>query len=132
MAWGNFILDIGHTPAAAVTIVKFRVVKYTANPEEVTPVTAITDIMAGVAQFDVLPSEILRGKGSSDRVLGVSEVEASGAIGMGVYCTLETTGRVSAMVGASGKRIVGVCVGNPSTNAGDRISMLLVHGGGLA
>jgi hypothetical protein len=129
MAWGNFLLDIGHDAAAAVG--KFKVVKYSAA-ETVTPVTAITDIMAGVAQFDVTAGDITRGKGSSDRVMGVSEVVATGAIAVGVYCQLEADGRVSAMVGASGKRIVGVCVGSPSTNANDRIAMLICHGLGLA
>lgn len=129
MAWGNFLLDIGHDAAAPIT--KFRVVKYSAE-ETVTPVTGIADRMAGVAQFGVTAAEILKGKGSSDRVMGVSEVEASGAIGIGEYCTLELDGRVCALVGASNKRIVGVCVGNPSTNAGDRVAMLLCHGLGLS
>ena len=129
MAWGNFVLDVGADAAAALT--KFRCVKYSAA-QTITPVTAITDVIAGVEQFGVTSNEITRGKGSSYRVLGVSEVEASAAIAVGVMCTLETTGQVSPLVAASGKRIVGVCVGHPATNAGDRISMLVNPYGGLA
>ena len=129
MAWGNFLLDKGHDCAAAIT--KFRCVKFSAN-ETVTPVTANTDEIAGVAQFSVSAAEILKGKGSDTRMAGVSEAEATGAIAVGVRCTLEADGRVSALVGSSGKRIVGVCVGSPSTNAGDRIAMLVLLGGGVA
>jgi hypothetical protein len=129
MAWGNFILDSGFDAAAALT--KFRLVKLSAA-ETVTPVTAITDIPIGVSQFGCSAAEILKGKGGSIRLMGVSEVEAAGAIAVGQRCQLETTGRVSAEVGASGKRLVGVCVGHPSTNAGDRIAMLFLVGLGLA
>src|SRR5215467_7444988 len=113
MAWGNFLLDSGFDAAAAIT--KFRCVKLSAA-ETVTPVTAITDTVIGVSQFGVASSEILRGKGASIRIWGVTECEAAGAIAVGQRCQLETTGRVSAEVGASGKRLVGVCVGHPSTN----------------
>jgi hypothetical protein len=96
------------------------------------PVAAITDLSIGVAQFGVTTAELAKGKDGSVRVIGVSEVEAAGAIPCPSLCTLENDGRVSALVGASGKRIVGMCVGNPSTNAGDRISMLVLVGLGLA
>jgi hypothetical protein len=129
MAWGNFVLDKGYDAAAAIT--KFRAVKYSAN-EAVTPVTGITDKPAGWAQFAVTAGQITSGKGSTVRLLGVTEAEASGAIAVGVECQLEADGRVSALVGASGKRVVGMCVGTPSTNAGDRIAMLIYRGGGLA
>jgi hypothetical protein len=129
MAWGNFVLDKGMDCAAAIT--KFRCVKFSAN-ETVTPVTAITDTIAGVAQFSVSAAEILKGKGSDTRMIGVTEAEASVAIAVGQRCTLETDGRVSAEVGASGKRIVGLCVGSPASTAGDRIAMLVLLGGGVA
>jgi len=130
MATGNFVLDKGYDVAAAVT--KFRFVKYSAA-EQVTPVTAITDNPAGVAQFGVSSSELSgRNKGTDVRLMGISEVEASGAIAVGAMCQLENDGRVSALVAASGKRIVGQCVGHPSTNAGDRISMFIIKGGALA
>jgi hypothetical protein len=124
-AWGNFLLDKGFNAAAAIT--KFRAVKWTANAEEVTPVTAITDDIAGFSQFSVASTEITRGKGASVRMLGVTEAEAAGAIAVGKFCTLEADGRVSQLVGASGKKIVGKCVGTPAVNAGDRISMLVIH-----
>lgn len=129
MAWGNFILDVGFNASAALT--KYRGVKLTAA-ETVGPVTAITDNPIGWEQFGVTAPEIAKGKGSSCRVEGVTEAEASGAIAVGALCQLEADGRVSSIVGASGKRIVGQCVGHPSTNAGDRIAMLVFHGAALA
>lgn len=122
MAWGNFVVDIGMDAAVALT--KFRICKYSAA-ETVTPVTGIADVPAGVSQFAVTAGDILRGKGQTVRVIGVSEVEASGAIAVGALCQLEADGRVKTITGASGARVVGKCVGNPSTNAGDRISMLI-------
>lgn len=130
MAWGNFVLDKGFSPAAALT--KFRFCKLSGNVEEVTPITGITDTPIGIPQFTVTTAEIAKGKGASCRVMGVSEVEATGAIAIGTRCQLEADGRVSALVGASGKRIVGLCVGHPSTNAGDRIAMFIYHGAALA
>lgn len=129
MAWGNFILDVGFNAAGALT--KYRFVKLTAA-ETVNVCTAITDNPIGVAQFTVATGDLTRGKGASVRVEGVSEVEAVGAIAVGALCTLETDGRVSNYVAASGKRIVGQCVGHPSTNAGDRISLLIFHGAAVA
>jgi hypothetical protein len=131
MAWGNFLLDIGMDVAPAQTLTKFYAVKYSAA-EQVTPVTAITDVLAGFAQFGVTTQELARGKGASVRVHGVTEAVANGAIAVGSLVTLETTGQVSAYVGASGKRIVGKCVGNAAVNAGDRISLLINPYGTLA
>lgn len=122
MAWGNYDLDIGMDAAVALT--KFRFVKYSAA-ETVTPVTAITDVPAGVTQFTVSTADLTRGKGASTRVMGVSEVEAAGAIAVGALVQLEADGRVSSIVGASGKRVVGKCVGSPAAGAGDRISCLI-------
>lgn len=127
MAWGNFILDKGFDAAAAIT--KYRAVKFAAN-ETVGPVTGDTDDIAGFAQFSVSAAEILKGKGASVRMLGVTEAEATGAIAVGQFCTLTPDGRVSALV--SGKKVVGKCVGTPSTNAGDRIAMLILHSVGNA
>jgi Uncharacterized conserved protein (DUF2190) len=129
MAWGNFVYDSGFDVTAAIT--KFRCVKMTAA-ETVGAVAAITDVPIGVAQYGVATAEVAKGKQASVRVIGVSEAEAAGAIAVGVQCTLEADGRVSALVGASGKRIVGICVGHPATTAGDRISLLFLAGGGLA
>jgi hypothetical protein len=130
MAAGNFVLDKGYACTAAVT--KFRAVKYTGNSEEVGPVTAITDDPAGWAQFGVTLAEVAKGKGPSVRILGITEAEAAGAIAVGQRCQLEADGRVSALVGASGKRIVGRCVGFAAVNAGDRISLLIYPGNALA
>lgn len=130
MAWGNFVLDKGFNVQNPVT--KFRVVKFSGNPEEVTAVTGNTDDMAGVTQFGATAAEILNGKGADVRMLGVSEVEAAGAIHIGKFCTLEADGRVSELVGASGKKIVGKCVGSAAVNAGDRIAMLIHHTNAVA
>lgn len=126
MAWGNFILDKGYLVTAP--IVKYRAVKFAAAAETVTTVTSATaDDIVGFAQFGVSASEILQGKDGSIRMLGVTEAEAVGAIALGKFVTLEADGRVSQLAGASGKTVVGKCVGSPSTNAGDRIAMLIIH-----
>lgn len=130
MAYGNFVLDKGYNVAAAVT--KFRGCKFSAA-ETVTPVTAITDICAGFPQFDVSASELTnRNKGASVRVEGITEAEATGAIAVGARVTMEADGRVSTYVAASGKRVVGRCVGHAAANAGDRIALLLKIDGELA
>lgn len=128
-AAGNSVLDKGYRAAAAMT--KFYCVKFSADGI-VTPVTANTDRIAGVAQFGVTTAEIARGKGQLVRTTGISEAVATGAISVGVQVQLESDGRVSAAVGASGKRIVGICVGAPSTNAGDRIMLQVDTNGGVA
>lgn len=129
MAWGNFVLDKGYDTATALT--KFRFCKGSAA-ETVTACTAITDVPVGVPQFTVSAAEILKGKGASVRLLGVSEVEAAGVIAVWDMVQLESDGRVSAVVGSSGKRIVGRCVGAAAGGAGDRVAVLLIHGLGLA
>jgi hypothetical protein len=129
MAYGNFLLDKGYRAAAAMT--KFYAVKFSAA-ETVTPVTANTDLIAGFVQFGVTSNEITRGKGASVRTDGISEAVATGAITVGQQVQLESDGRVSALVGSSGKRIVGRCVGHASTNAGDRIALRVTINGGVA
>jgi Uncharacterized conserved protein (DUF2190) len=124
MASGNYLIDKGYNAAAALT--KYRAVKYSGNPEEVTPVTGITDDPAGWAQFGVTAPEITKGKGATVRLMGITEAEAAGAISVGAWCQLEADGRVSARVGASGKKLVGKCVGEAATTAGDRITMLII------
>jgi hypothetical protein len=130
MAWGNFVLDKGFNASAAIS--KFRFVKMTGNSEEVGPVTAIADDPIGVAQFAISTPELAKGKGASVRVIGVTEVEATGPIAIGSRCQLAADGRVTSLTGASGARTVGKCVGHPSTNAGDRITMLIYQGAALA
>lgn len=130
-AAGNFVLDKGYRVAAGQTISKFYAVKFSADGV-VTPIAANTDRIAGIAQFGVTAAELLRGKGTLVRTAGISEAVATGAIAVGVQVQLEADGRVSAAVGASGKRIVGICVGAPSTNAGDRIMLQVDTNGGVA
>lgn len=132
MAWGNFLYDVGFDIPAGQAITKFRAVKLTGAVETVSGVSAISDDIVGFAQFGVTVAEQARGKGASVRVMGVTEAEAVGAIAVGQRVTLEADGRVSAYVAASGKRIVGKCVGSPSTNAGDRIALLIDNMNALA
>jgi len=129
MATGNYILDKGYLPAAALT--KFYAVKLTAA-ETVGPVSAIGDVVHGFSQFDIAAAEILRGKQASVRLEGITEAVASAAIAVGAQCQLEADGRVSTVLAASGKRIVGRCVGHPASVAGDRISLLINPNGGVA
>lgn len=131
MATGNFILDKGYNAAAALT--KFRAVKYSAA-QTVTPVTAITDRIAGFGQFSVSAAEILKGKGATVRIAGITEAEVgtAAAIAVGALCELTADGRVKAAVAASGARVVGLCVGHPSSGViGDRITLLIDSDGPL-
>jgi len=127
VATGNFVLDKGYRAAGALT--KFRAVKFSAA-ETVTPVTAITDQIAGIVQFGVTSTELSKGKGALVRVMGQSEMEASAAIAVGAAVSAGTDGR--AKTAATGERVVGLCVGHPATNAGDRITVRLVVGGALS
>lgn len=124
MAYGNFILDKGYNAAAAIT--KFCAVKYS-DTEEVTPVTAATDRIAGFAQFGVTTAEIAKGKGASVRLAGITEAVVGDAtdIAVGDVVELMADGKVKKAVAASGNRIVGVCVGHPSSEVGDRIALRL-------
>lgn len=128
-AGGNFVLDKGYRASVALT--KYYAVKMDAsNAESVTPVTADTDVVAGFAQFGVTTAELNDGKGGSIRVDGITVAVATGAIALGALVTVAPDGRVTSVV--SNKRIVGTCVGSPSTNAGDRISLLFKSAGHLA
>jgi|SRR6266576_1779247 len=130
MASGNFVLDKGYDAGGAIA--KFHAVKYSGTAEEVVPVSSGDDNIAGFAQFEVTTPEIGQGKGASVRLLGITEAVAAGAIDVGDQCQLESDGRVSAAVAASGKRVVGKCVGNAASTAGDRISLLIDPVGDLA
>lgn len=130
MAYGNFVLDKGYR-AGAGPITKYRAVKFSAA-ETVIPVSVISDQIAGFAQFSVATTEITRGKGCPTRTQGITEAEATGPIAVGAQVQMEADGRVSTVVGASGKRVVGRCVGHASTNSGDRIALHLTINGGVA
>lgn len=129
MAWGNFLWDTGFNAASIVS--KFYPVKLSAA-ETVTAVTAIGDRPIGWSQFGVTAAELAKNKGVSVRVFGVTEATAGGVINVGDMCQLESTGKVTSLVGASGKRVVGQCVGDPSAADGDRISMMILPGLGVA
>lgn len=122
MATGNFVLDKGYDAGGPVT--KFRAVKYTGT-EEVSQSAAEGDKIAGFAQFSVSAAEILKGKGVSVRIEGITEAEVGNNtdIAVGDEVELLADGTVGKASGAGGARIVGVCVGHPSSNSGDRISL---------
>lgn len=131
MAYGNYVLDKGYDASAAIS--KFYAVKYTGT-EEVGPVTAASDVIAGFAQFGVTAAEILKEKGASVRLDGITEaVVGDGTdIAVGDSVQLMADGRVQKTAGSSGARIVGVCVGHPSSVAGDRIALRIDLNGALA
>lgn len=102
-AYGSYGKDLGFDAAAA--IMKYRFVKLSGNPEEVTPVTGVADNPVGVAQFSVTLAEIANGKGASVRVDGVSEIEVTVAVNEGDLAGLNADGTCS--IAATGDRIVG-------------------------
>lgn len=118
----NYILDKGYDAAAAIT--KFRAVKYTANPEEVTPITTLGEDGAGIAQYDVTATDITRGKGASVALEGITEWEASAAIARGAEVTTAADGRCVTVAGALGQRVWGKAL-QAASGAGVRISVLL-------
>lgn len=122
MAWGNFGLDKGGDVSGPIS--KFHAVKFTGD-QEYGPITAATDRIAGFAQFDVTTDEMNRGKGASVRYDGISEatVGDATAIDVGDLVQLMDDGRVQKAVGGSGARLVGTCVGSPSTAENDRIAL---------
>lgn len=126
MAYGNFILDKGYDAASA--LVKFRAVKFHANPEAVTAVTGATDAVLGVSQFDVTTAELAKNKGASVRVQGITEWEAGGAITKGAYVTVDSVGRCVAA--ATGNKIWGIAYQAASTS-GDRVAVEITKAGGV-
>lgn len=121
MADSNFVLARGFNADAA--IVKNRAVKKGTAAESVTPVTAASDVVLGVSAFDCTAAEILKGKGASVQMMGVVEMEASVALAVGALVGISANGRAAAA--GAGVRTIGVVVGNPATNAGDVVSVLL-------
>jgi hypothetical protein len=128
MASGNFVLDKGFTPAAPIA--RYRAVKLTGNPQEVTQVAASTDIVLGVAQFAVMASEIPRGKQASVRLIGITPWECSEVITVGQQVECDADGRCS--VADEATNPAGLCVGDTSTAAGDRVTVLLYNNGSKA
>ena len=121
MADSNFVLSRGFDAEVALT--KGRAVKAGTADESVTAVTAEGDEVLGIAMFDVTTAEIGQGKGASVAMMGIADMEAAAALAVGDNVAINASGQ--AVAANSGARTVGVCVGNPSTNSGDRISVLL-------
>jgi hypothetical protein len=130
MAWGNFVLDKGFRTANAIN--KYYAVKMDSGNTTgyVTPVTGDTDVVAGFAQFGVSAAEVAKGKGASVRMDGVTVAIASAAVAVGQVVAVDTDGRVKPA--AAGKRVVGICVGHPASNANDQISLMITPVGTLA
>lgn len=123
MATSNFVLGRGFDAAAALTKRRFVKMGAAAADPQVTPVTAITDVVVGVSEYDVTAADILKGKGASVQMVGIVQVEATGAIAAGGLVAPSVNGRAQPAVTTN--RVVGICVGHPSTNAGDVIDVLL-------
>lgn len=129
MADTNFLLARGFNAGAALS--SGRAVKaHATEAETVIPVTAESDVVLGVGEFDVSAAEIARGKGQTVHMAGIVEMEAAGALAVGDLVALAPDGRAIAV--NSGARVIGVCVGYPSTAAGERVSVLLGLPGYLA
>jgi hypothetical protein len=129
VATHNFVLGRGFDAAAAITKRRFVKAGSAAADPQVTPVTAATDVPLGVAEYDVTAAEILKGKGVSVQMVGIVEVEATGAIAVGGLVAPSANGRAQPAVATN--RQVGVCVGHPATNAGDVIDVLLFLPGNI-
>lgn len=128
MASGNFVLDKGYTPAAP--LVRYRAVKLTGNPQEVTQVAAANDVVLGVVQYAVMADEIPRGKQASVRIIGITPWEASEAINIGQEIECDADGRCSVADEATSP--AGLCVGDAASAAGDRCTVLIYNNGSKA
>lgn len=103
MSVGNYVLDKGRIPEAALT--QYRAVKAGTAEESVTAVAADTDILEGVAMFAVSAGEITKGKRASVRMAGIAPWEAGAAITKGALVGVDASGRCIAA--ATGKRVHG-------------------------
>jgi len=112
----NFILDKGYDAGGAIT--KFRGVKLSAD-QTVVQVTASTDKAIGIAQEGVTAGEQARGKGVPVALEGITEAECGGAVAVGDDVMFDTSGRV-VLAATAGNRVIGTCVGSPTTTAGQR------------
>lgn len=111
---GNFILDKGRVPEAAIT--RYRAVKEGAGEESVIPVAAIADLIMGVAMESVTADEITKGKHLQVRLEGITPWECSAAIAKGALVSIAADGRCKAAVAT--ERVHGRNVGNATTAAG--------------
>jgi hypothetical protein len=118
-----FVLGRGFDAGAALTKRRFVKAGTASADPNVIPVAAVADVAVGVSEYDVTAADILKGKGASVQMVGVVEVEAAGAIAVGQLVGMATNGR--AQLAVTTNRVVGICVGHPSTNAGDVVDVLL-------
>jgi len=123
VATANFVLGRGFDAEEALTKRRFVKAGAAAADPQVAAVAAETDVPVGVNEYDVTADDILAGKGASVQMIGIVEVEAVGAIAVGGLVSVSANGRAQPAVAT--ERVVGVCVGTPSTNAGDVIDVLL-------
>ena len=124
-AVGNFILDKGRVPEAAIT--RYRAVKAGAGEESVIPTAAIADLIEGVAMEAVTANEILQGKHLQVRTQGIVPWECSAAIAKGALVTIVADGRCK--TAAATERVHGRNVGNATTLAGQLATIELARNG---
>lgn len=117
----NYVLDKGYDTGGAIT--KFRGVKHSAD-QTVVQVTASTDKAVGIAQESVSSAEQARGKGVPVALMGITEAEAGGAVAVGDDVMFDTSGRV-VLAATAGNRVIGSCVGSPTTATGQRTMVRL-------
>lgn len=117
-ATGNFILDKGYDAVGEIR--KFRAVRLVGE-EQVSEVSASTQVVFGVSQFGATTAEIAKGKGASVRRRGRTEWECGAAVSIGTYVMADTQGR--AVPATAGNPVAGMCDGDASTLAGERISV---------
>jgi Uncharacterized conserved protein (DUF2190) len=123
VATHNFVLGRGFDASAALTKRRFVKAGTVSADPQVTAVTGVADVVLGVSEYDVTAADILKGKGASVQMVGIVEVEATGAIAVGGLVAPSANGRAQPAVTTN--RVVGICVGHPAANAGDVIDVLL-------
>lgn len=101
-SFGNYLMDKGYDVSNPISI--FQFVKGD-GAGGVEPVTSTSDEPLGVSQFHVTASEMLKGKGSSVRGMGISEVYCTGDVSLGDPAGLVADGTVR--TAQSGDLIVG-------------------------
>jgi Uncharacterized conserved protein (DUF2190) len=127
MASYSWILGRGYDAAGAIPARRAVVMS---DIQEVDLPSAASDVAVGVTQFGVTVAEIAQGKGASVTHMGIVEMEAAEAIAVGVLVGFDTAGK--AVAAGTGERVIGMCVGNPSTNDTDYIDVLLAIPGPLS
>jgi len=125
----NYVLDKGMKASGVAAYTAGRLVKQTANPQEIGPTTVITDRVFGVVMENVDAARVATGKVFLDiRVLGIARVEASAAIAVGARVMPEAaaTSRAATIAGATAVSF-GIAL-TAAVNPGDFIDVLLTPG----